>query len=158
MYMMIRLFSVICALTAVCAAQTAVEYSLGVGRAGAAAGTGESAKGVFANLGKKLEAATGSQPSQPSLVTVTSQRAAEPAEKKPKPVFEDPKNIQEGLNALELTRRFGDPVFRTTGADGATRHVYSNSEAEFTVLLKESKVASVTRAAKPEQSGVVVLK
>ncbi|HWR50518.1 MAG TPA: hypothetical protein VN428_05400, partial [Bryobacteraceae bacterium] len=75
-----------------------------------------------------------------------------------KPVYEDPNGIQDGLETAELARRFGDPLFKTNGPDGATKYVYANAESEFTVLVKDSKVISVVRTPKPQRAGVVILK
>jgi hypothetical protein len=154
----IAAFVMISAAAGFAAAQTAVEYSLGVGRAGAAAGVGKSAGGVFDKLGRTLGKTTAAEGSEARVVTVTTRAEPVAAVKQPKPVYEDPSGIQEGIDAAELTRRFGDPLFKTNAPDGATRYVYTNSESEFTLLVKDSKVISVSRAPKPQQAGIVILK
>lgn len=155
---MFRALMVISAATGFGAAQTAVEYSLGVSRAGAAAGVGKSAGRVFDKLGRDLEKATSVDGAEVRVVTVMPRAEADAASRKPKAVYEDPKAIEEGIERAELTRRFGEPLFKTNGPDGATRYVYTNAESEFAVLVRDSKVIGVTRAPKPQQAGVIILK
>ncbi|HWR51915.1 MAG TPA: hypothetical protein VN428_12455, partial [Bryobacteraceae bacterium] len=86
----ISAFVLICAATVFGAAQTAVEYSLGVSRAGAAAGVGKSAGRVFDRLGRNLERATAGEAAEARVVTVTTRAEADTAApNKLKPVYED---------------------------------------------------------------------
>jgi hypothetical protein len=134
------------------AAQSAVEYTLGAGRsAGAAGGLSKVAKRVA----DVTDRAAGQIGKSTELGKWTPPKPAGQAE--PKPKFEEPSNIAEGIPLNELLRRFGEPEMKVSASDAGTKYWYGS----IMVIVRNDKVASVSKPEPPKpeaaKAGLVVI-
>ena len=151
-------FSALLPLAALCPeafGQAAVEYGLGASRAAIstapAAGLGKSIKGVFDSVNKTLEPAVSLSPSAQAKPQGRSKQLASPSAKKAAETpaaqaekgFENPQNIQSGIEYDELLRRFGPPSMSVTSESGGRALSYSTKDGLVQVAVENGKVVSI---------------
>jgi hypothetical protein len=140
-----------------------VETALGAGRAATSTApahkAGKSIAGAFESLGKTLEksgevkpaggsARTAPAASKKSAVakSVTqSQVSPVIAEPKAEVSYEDPSGIQQGMDSVEVARRFGPPSLTLTTGPGEELLCYAKKGAALDVTMRNGKVAAVRR-------------
>ena len=138
------------------AAQAIVENALGAARAAtstAPAGkAGKSMSGIAGVLDELLKGAQGAGTSS-SGSTVrqtahpTTTRGTEMPAPKPAVSFEDPRQIQAGMDYEEVVHRFGPPNLQITDGPGTVSLAYSSKDGGLKVEMQDGKVASVERPA-----------
>jgi hypothetical protein len=144
--------------------QASVEYGMGAanaaGSAGALKGLGDTINAALGNPEKTI-----APPTTTVIVPATPTKTAAPATKSkpgarssksaaiaaappaPKPVYEDPRQIEVGMKYDELIRRFGPPAMAiTNGADSRT-FTYMSKAGPVQVEYADEKV---TAADKPK--------
>jgi hypothetical protein len=150
--------------------QAVVEYGLGAaaaGTAGAGNKAGRGIGGVFSNLGKTLNSATGSQAGAAAATTGSTQTTAAKAQAKaatakaaptkPAVVYEDPAGIETGIEQAELLTRFGEPAMKVTSGAASESLLYESKDRSVDVEMRSGKVYSVHIKNKARQSAVVSL-
>jgi hypothetical protein len=144
-------------------AQAVAEYGISAGRVttstAVADGVGKGIKGAFGNVDKAIkagrDAAAGSAPKSAgnTVTQATAKPSAQPAEteaaaadeipaKPPAPVYEDPRQIQAGMDYDEMLRRFGPPSMSVTEEPGRSTLWYSSNGQNYPVQLQGKKVVS----------------
>ena len=152
------------ALPAAVLGQALVEYTLGVGRAAAAAPAAKRAGDATAATLEKLGKTMG-QAGQVAAKTTGRAPALGDAQKPRGPLgpFADPAQITVGLERGEVLRRFGEPSMKTTDTQGkelVETFWYSLRERDpVVVTLRDGKVAAVSAnpPAKPQNTAVVIV-
>jgi hypothetical protein len=143
------------------AGQAVVEYSLGAGRAGAAAASkknaGKAIGSVFENLAKTLEKGKKPEAARSSRSKV-SQPTGKTSEDAIGSSFEDPGKIQPGIEYEELLRRFGRPQLETVDSQDARTMWYSGQTGESAVKVAGGKVTAVSHTPKERAANVVSLR
>jgi len=136
------------------AAQAIVENALGAARAAtstAPAGkAGKSMSGIADVLDELLKGAQGGgTSSSSSTVRQTAHPTTTRGTEAPKPAvsFEDPRQIQAGMEYEEVVRRFGPPNLQITDGPGTVSLAYSSKDGSLKVEMQDGKVASVERPA-----------
>ena len=126
---------------------------------GAAAGkTGKSIAGAFENISKKLDQSGSSDvksspagprttpaKTAPAKTVAQTQVASAPAAPKPEVVYEDASGIQEGMEAAEVTRRFGPPALSLTTGGEEQLLSYTTKTTAIDVTMRNGKVASLKK-------------
>lgn len=169
------------AFAAITPAQTLVEHAVitsgsALGAAGMR-GAGQAAAKVFDNAVKALgqsgaaghaSAGTAAAAQVGTETSVITLPRSDDKQLKPNTTVPDPKSIQIGMTADQLTSKFGPPVMKVNGANSET-WFYGATPNELLIELKAGQVSSVTppkgqaavqQAAKSEpkrDTGIVVI-
>ena len=157
------------------AAQVAVEYATGAGRAATTAApaqkVGKAVAGAITNLDRVLRNSQNPKPAAPR-VTARSKSAARRAtppqslrqtsgksqtlifkptsvpgaiQPKADPRLEDPSGIRESMEYGEILRRFGPPSLKLTTAEGEETLTYARNDLVVNAMLRNGKVATVQK-------------
>jgi hypothetical protein len=156
--MFLRLSGWLLMLPLLAAAQASVEYAGAAGRAaGAAAGvgqkTGKAIGGALQKLGDAVEGTTTKQQSAPATTAPTARKTSAPPGKAPgkavapapKPSYEDPSGIQEGMEVATVLQRFGPPELRFTSGHEAETFSYMRGDLSVDVKFSNGKVAAISK-------------
>ncbi len=143
--------------------QASVEYGMGAanaaGSAGALKGLGDTINAALGNSEKTITppATTVMVPSTPTKTATpatkskpgarTSKSAVAPVPPAPKPVYEDPRQIEVGMKYDELIRRFGPPAMAITNGTDSRTFTYMSKAGPVQVEYADEKV---TAADKPK--------
>jgi hypothetical protein len=155
----------------VLAAQAALEYGLGMGRAATstapAQGVKKAVTGIAGSLDKAMKTGQGASdsgsPAAARVVEPASAAAGEPESvgtpapvpAVPARIYEDPRGIQAGMANDELIRRFGPPTLEVTGASGGRLLTYSGKNGIIQLELRNEKVSLIS-AMTPQQGGLIL--
>jgi hypothetical protein len=138
------------------AGQASVEYGLGAanasGSAGALKGLGDTINAALGNSEKIITPPTttvivpaDTKTTTPATKARPGAKTAPPAPPAPKPVYEDPRQIEVGLKYDELIRRFGPPSMAVTNDGDSRTFTYMSKGGPVQVEYSEQKVTSTQK-------------
>jgi hypothetical protein len=140
-------------------AQAAIEAAAGAARATTttvpADKLGNSINGAFDKLNRALHDAEKAKPTSPAA-PVTSKKSPvsaavkptampTPAAPKPEVIFEDPSGIQEGMDYVEVTKRFGPPALQMTSGPDQETLCYTRKDMSYDLTLRSGKVTAIRK-------------
>jgi hypothetical protein len=122
------------------------------GSAGALKALGDTIKGTLGGADNTLKATSTttvvhtSEPATPTRSkskTGAKNGVAPAAPAAPKPVYEDPQQIQTGISYEDVMHRFGPPAMSWTEESGATKLTYLTKAGPIQLEFADGKVSSV---------------
>lgn len=153
-------------------AQAVVEAAAGAARAATTAVPGQkvgnSINGAFDKLNRALQ---NSEKAKPTSSSAATSRTSSPVPEAVKPVlvttpsvpksdvaFEDPSGIHEGMDYVEVTKRFGPPSLKlTTGPDQETL-CYTQKDMSIDVTVRSGKVTVVQKTGSRDSATALPVK
>lgn len=168
--MNVRFAIVLVLLPASLVAQAAAEAAAGAARAATTAvpaqKAGKAIGGVFDNLNRALKDFGKATPAVSRAHATLTTSTPTPAEAKaasaanrplPKPdvTFEDPSAIQEGMDYVEVTKRFGPPSLKLTAGPNQETLCYARKGVNIDVTVRDDKVTSVKMSGGPDPSTAI---
>ena len=153
------------ALPGILAAQAAVETAVGAGRAATTAApaqrAGKAIAGAFQNLNHALQSSEKPQSttrSATNAATIPASRQRTSAvrdksaadETKAAASFENPVDIQEGMDYAEVVHRFGSPSLKLTTGPGEETVYYAKKNLNVSATVRSGKVTAVQKTGGPD--------